>query len=108
LLSPEEVRTIPNENCILFVRGEAPIYDRKFDLLKHPNVRLTTNGGAEPYVHNVRQTTDSFTSFAPDNHAVLRVISEEDKQLDAEHAKIIDAQHWKLFTVGGYTAANNH
>lgn len=51
LLTPDEVRMLDNKYAILFVRGERPIKDFKYDILKHPNVTLTTDGKAKPYVH---------------------------------------------------------
>lgn len=51
LLTPDEVRMLDNKYAILFVRGERPIKDLKYDILKHPNVALTTDGNAKPYVH---------------------------------------------------------
>ena len=51
LLTADEVRMLDNRYALLFVRGERPIIDLKYDVLKHPNVKLTTDGGAEPYKH---------------------------------------------------------
>lgn len=52
LMTPDEVRALDNDHCILFVRGELPVMDRKYDILKHPNLKLTEDGGAKPYVHH--------------------------------------------------------
>ena len=51
LLTPDEVRTLDNDYAILFIRGEKPVIDRKYDILKHPNIKRTEDGGAVPYVH---------------------------------------------------------
>ena len=51
LLTPDEVRMLDNGSALLFIRGERPVMDRKFDILKHPNVALTTDGNGEPYRH---------------------------------------------------------
>ena len=51
LLTPDEVRMLDNKFALLFIRGERPIKDFKFDILKHPNVSFTTDGKAEPYIH---------------------------------------------------------
>ena len=48
LLAPNEVRMLDNDNAILFVRGEKPIMDRKYNIKRHPNIKLTTDGGYEP------------------------------------------------------------
>lgn len=42
---------LDNRYALLFIRGEPPIMDEKFDILKHPNVALTTDGKAKPYQH---------------------------------------------------------
>ena len=51
LLLPDEVRTLDNDYAILFIRGERPVMDRKYDILKHPNIKRTEDGGAKPYIH---------------------------------------------------------
>ena len=49
LLQPDEVRMLDNQNALLFIRGERPILDAKYDLMKHPNIRYTEDGGADPF-----------------------------------------------------------
>jgi len=51
LLTPDEVRMLDNRYALLFIRGELPVMDEKIDLLKHPDLRLTADGDAEPYRH---------------------------------------------------------
>lgn len=51
LLTPDEVRMVDNAEVILFVRGERPVMDEKYDLARHPRIRRTSDGGAEPYLH---------------------------------------------------------
>ena len=51
LLTPDEVRLLDNKYAILFIRGERPILDFKYDILKHPNVEFTTDGSEAPYIH---------------------------------------------------------
>lgn len=51
LLTPDEVRLLDNKYAILFIRGERPILDFKYDILKHPNVEFTTDGSEKPYIH---------------------------------------------------------
>ncbi len=51
LMTPDEVRMLDNRYALLFIRGERPIQDLKYDILHHPNVALTTDGGAPAYVH---------------------------------------------------------
>lgn len=49
LLQPDEVRMLDNQNALLLIRGERPILDAKYDLMKHPNIRYTEDGGAGPF-----------------------------------------------------------
>lgn len=51
LLTPDEVRMLDNRYALLFIRGERPVMDEKFDILKHPNVALSTDGKGKPYRH---------------------------------------------------------
>ena len=51
LLTPDEVRMLDNRYAILFIRGERPVLDFKYDILKHPNVALTADGRAGVYEH---------------------------------------------------------
>jgi len=51
LMTPDEVRMLDNRYALLFIRGERPVEDLKFDILKHPNIALTADSGAGPYRH---------------------------------------------------------
>ena len=51
LMTPDEVRMLDNQYALLFIRGERPIMDFKYDILKHPNINETTDGKAKPYLH---------------------------------------------------------
>ena len=53
LLTPDEVRMLNNNYAILFIRGEKPIKDKKYNILKHPNVKYTTDGKGKPYIHGL-------------------------------------------------------
>ena len=51
LLMPDEVRMLDNQYALLFVRGERPVKDLKYDILKHPNLDLTEDGKGRPFIH---------------------------------------------------------
>ena len=51
LLTPDEVRMLDNQYAILFIRGERPVMDFKYDILKHPDVKLTADGDGKIYQH---------------------------------------------------------
>ena len=50
-MTPDVVRMLDNRFALLFIRGERPVMDEKFDILRHPNVSGTTDGKAEPFRH---------------------------------------------------------
>lgn len=51
LLTADEVRLLNNNYGLLFIKGERPVKDKKYDLLKHPNIKQTLDGGCDPYIH---------------------------------------------------------
>ena len=51
LMTPDEVRMLDNGKALLFIRGELPVCDDKFDIMTHPLVSHTPDGGAPPYIH---------------------------------------------------------
>lgn len=51
LYTADEVRMLDNRYALLFIRGEHPIQDEKYDILHHPNLNLTADGGMPPYMH---------------------------------------------------------
>ena len=86
LLMPDEVRMLDNQYALLFIRGERPIQDFKYDILKHPNVKLTTDGGAEPYRHG--EDTHSMASIRFDEE-LLKQAAKADEQDAGEHHFIL-------------------
>ena len=76
LLDAAEVRMLDNSKAILFIRGEKPILDEKYDILKHPNVALTADGKARPYVHGGTENAVATISFAPAGAALTGVTGE--------------------------------
>lgn len=62
LMTPEEVRLLDNKYAMLFIRGEKPIIDLKYDILNHPNVKYTTDGNGKPYIHgSTEQSTGTIS-----------------------------------------------
>ena len=77
-MTPDEVRMLDNRYAILFIRGERPILDEKFDILKHPNLKLTTDGGMPPYLHGEPTqavATLVFDSDIPKNAVSVKAVS---------------------------------
>ena len=52
LLTLDEVRLLDNSNALIFIRGERPLIDKKFDILSHPELAKTADGKAVPYKHS--------------------------------------------------------
>lgn len=52
LMTPDEVRMLDNSKALVLIRGERPVIDDKYDILKHPNIQETEDGGAAPYLHS--------------------------------------------------------
>lgn len=69
LMTPDEVRMLDNAKAIVLIRGERPVIDDKYDILKHPNIKETEDGGAAPYIHSptclyaVEDLSFAFTSL---------------------------------------------
>lgn len=62
LMTADEVRLLDNRYSILFIRGERPVIDLKYDLKRHPDINFTADGKGEPYRHgNTNLSTGSIT-----------------------------------------------
>src|SRR5574344_2222975 len=85
LLTPDEVRLLDNKYAILFIRVERPVMDLKYDVLKHPNVELSGDGKAKPFIHG--EITESIASINMDFSAISRI---NNKELTNEEKKIIE------------------
>ena len=70
-MTPDEVRLLDNGKCILFIRGERPVVDLKYNLLKHPNIRYTEDGGAAPYDYTAADNARDDLPSAPENYELL-------------------------------------
>lgn len=86
LLTPDEVRLLDNKYAILFIRGEKPIMDYKYDVLKHQNVELSGDRKAKPYLHG--EITKSIASVNIDLTNVRRITQE--KEVNKKEQRIID------------------
>ena len=58
LMTIDEVRKLDTNKAILFIRGEDPVIDRKYNLKRHPNIKLTSDGKAKPYIHKPQGVPD--------------------------------------------------
>ena len=78
LLMPDEVRLLDNDYALLFVRGEHAVMDRKYDLLKHPNIRSTEDGGAPPYDYAEAPLAHDVPAFDETRSGDYELLSGED------------------------------
>ena len=78
LLTPDEVRMLDNRKAILFVRGERPMLDDKYDLMHHPNIRLTEDGGAAPYDYTHAKDAADDLDYSPDQYEDFELLEPED------------------------------
>ena len=87
LLTPDEVRILDNQYALLLIRGERPVMDQKYDILKHPNVALTADGGAKPFVHG--EDNRSIAAISIDPQLLYEAI-----QIDGEphHYELISSE----------------
>ena len=78
LLTLDEVRLLDNSNALIFIRGEKPIMDKKFDILSHPNIKFTEDGGVEPYKHskNTDITRDDLSFTVNEDLSNVKFIEE--------------------------------
>ncbi len=77
LMTPDEVRMLDNRYAILFIRGENPIMDLKYDLMKHPNVKYTSDGGAPIYVHGEDRRSSGVISLVGDEEDRAKAVDVE-------------------------------
>lgn len=80
LLTVDEVRLLDNDYALLFIRGERPIFDKKYDILKHPNVEYTKDGSAEAYQHGlIRHNIENWQDITLTDYE-YELYSEQDLQ----------------------------
>ena len=63
LMTPAEVRMLDNRYAILFIRGERPVIDLKYDIFKHPNLKCTEDGGAKPFIYGEEKSSVASITF---------------------------------------------
>ena len=78
LLTPDEVRLLDNNDALLFVRSERPIIDRKYNLLKHPALSLTTDGGQPAYRLETEIAGNCDLSFDESRPDDFELLTEDD------------------------------
>ena len=88
-MTPDEVRMLDNSKAILMIRGEKPIIDNKYDILKHPNVKYTADGNGKIYEHGgtarakatllkLEENIEEIEETKEINNLVYELLSDED------------------------------
>lgn len=85
LLTPDEVRRLDNQFALLFIRGEKPVRDLKFDIMKHPEVALSADGKGELFRHG--EVTDA--AFTIKAEEVFRPDKEKSEEPAAETGYVL-------------------
>lgn len=78
LLTPDEVRMLDNRYALLFIRGEHAVMDDKYDILKHPNLKLTVDGDGHPYRHGTTEHALDWKAVALKEDGDYELLSEEE------------------------------
>ena len=91
LMTSDEVRLLDNKYALLFIRGERPIKDFKYNILKHPNIQYTLDGKEKAYMHgesnnsvasvkleNISINTKEINMEKSENENQYELLSEED------------------------------
>ncbi|NCB62833.1 MAG: type IV secretory system conjugative DNA transfer family protein [Clostridia bacterium] len=80
LLAPDEVRKLDNRYAILFIRGAPPVMDLKYELIQHPAIRHTVDGGGPPYIHHKKARLQGKPLFIPQEEII------DEKEIETHEA----------------------
>jgi len=106
LMTQDEVRMLENEKAILFIRGEKPIIDYKYDILKHPNVKYTADGNGKIYEHG--DTSRANTTLFKLENFDTKDIKETTKEVDkADYVLLSEEEIEEYFLMEEYENEKN-
>ena len=90
LMTPDEIRRMPKDECILVINGRKPFYSKKNDYLKHPNYCYTSDGNHEySYYHDI---TDSGSESTHGEEPDIREAAEQIRTAAKKKAEEIVAE----------------
>ena len=96
LLTADEVRMLDNSKSILLIRGEKPVIDNKYDILKHPNVKFTTDGKGKNYEYGlVENATGHIEIFDLQDKQNAKLF---EKTKDIKDYKDLDNSKYEILT----------
>ena len=83
---------LDNRYALLFIRGELPIMDEKYDLLNHPNVKYTPEKGGAPYVHGGTELSVASLSLSSVSSAETRFVNLSEIEFELLSDEEIEAE----------------
>lgn len=97
LMTPDEIRQLPKQNCLLVIGGRSPFYSEKYDYQSHPNYRYTSDGNHAYSYHYMpelpQEQSNTHGEDTPQkNPKIMLEVAEPSEQahIDFEEAKLID------------------
>lgn len=98
LMTADEVRMLDNSYALLFIRGERPVRDQKFDILKHPDVAMTADGKAESYIHGqVTEAVGTITAIGYTADGIFTTM--EGLEPDGDYELLCEEEVLELYQV---------
>jgi len=105
LLTQDEIRMLDNRYALLFIRGERPVMDEKYDILRHPNVRGTADGKAEKFRHGeVTQAKAAIARIGDANAELMKALG----LLGGDQEPPPDGDNWELLSDEDLEELFNH
>lgn len=90
LMTPDEVRMLDNDKAILFIRGERPILDQKYDITGHPRFKDSAQGNGRLFLHGEISESIGEICLTDSIHAAKEISTKEEYVvLDAEEIEEI-------------------
>lgn len=103
LMTIDEIRTMDNAKCLVFVRGEQPFFDDKYDLKQHPRYQFTGDYSST-YNYDITDA-DRFLNFDNTTYAEAAIEKEEPEEASKLVSKPIPVAEVKI-TPGTITEAD--
>jgi len=96
LLTADEVRLLDNRYAILFIRGERPVMDLKYEVLKHPNIEFSGDGKSKPYIHG--DDSEAIASINIDFNSFTKINNKENKdEINFDNYEIRTSEEVKTY-----------
>lgn len=106
LMTPDEIRQLPKQNCLLVIGGRSPFYSEKYDYPSHPNYRYTSDGN---HAYSYRYTPEKPPEERENPHGedephkepgtlpeVAELEPSEQAHVEIEEVKLINDPKWIL------------